>query len=339
MIIPPSYTFSSKIVQMLTQIEADRQLSDYLIASSNVLSRGSNIINSDETGWAKYALYSNISMDKQRLTANFFRTWLFIRKQFFYPRQVCADDFFILHKKLTQDLTPDTGPGILRITDSGLYIRSGGVIPLVGPRDIEKHLQQLTGYINDNSELLGLIKAGLSFYSFILISPFARGNWEIACLLFWLVLYRTNVYFPGFIGFGDFLNEKDTGVFFDEELSKQNPQVFLEYLLFHVSQVYQKIKETLILAVNQSNMTETENLLPRQSQILGIIKKKKSVDLRFLHKIQPDISERTIRYHLRSLVKRQLIIKQGETRGSFYTLKKKKRIFVIPEEISSGKSF
>lgn len=65
-----------------------------------------------------------------------------------------------------------------------------------------------------------------------------------------------------------------------------------------------------------------ENLLPRRQEIVYIIKDHPYISLENIARRFPMISKRTIAYDLQQLVKKNFVIKHGETRGVRYSAQK-----------------
>ena len=65
----------------------------------------------------------------------------------------------------------------------------------------------------------------------------------------------------------------------------------------------------------------TETLLPRREEILNIIKDHQLVNFDFIARRFTAINPRTLRYDLKSLLDKGLIVKRGTTKGVFYSSK------------------
>ena len=63
-------------------------------------------------------------------------------------------------------------------------------------------------------------------------------------------------------------------------------------------------------------------LPPRQEEILNIIKDQIIVSFDMIHRRFMQVPPRTIRYDLKKLSDKKLIEKSGETKGSYYRIKK-----------------
>ena len=64
-----------------------------------------------------------------------------------------------------------------------------------------------------------------------------------------------------------------------------------------------------------------ENLNTRQKSLQEYFKTNERVTIREYKEMHPDISERTARYDIESLVKKGILVKHGKRRGTYYTLK------------------
>jgi len=79
----------------------------------------------------------------------------------------------------------------------------------------------------------------------------------------------------------------------------------------------EKIKVEVEKELNKKNIV---HLPPRQEEIFNIIKNHKTVSFDFIKRRFLKVPERTLRYDLKKLCDRGMVIKIGKTRGSFYKL-------------------
>jgi len=70
------------------------------------------------------------------------------------------------------------------------------------------------------------------------------------------------------------------------------------------------------------NKKEMILLPPRHEEILNIIKNHRLVSFDFIRRRFLKVPQRTLRYDLKRLVDKQLVVKIGKTKGSYYCLKK-----------------
>ena len=86
--------------------------------------------------------------------------------------------------------------------------------------------------------------------------------------------------------------------------------------------VYQQITKLKNDIENEINQKTSIDLPPRQEEIFNILRDHQVVSFDFIKRRFLKVPDRTIRYDLKRLTDKQLIIKIGETRGSYYKINK-----------------
>ena len=141
------------------------------------------------------------------------------------------------------------------------------------------------------------------------------GNGRVGRLMIPLVCQVNNYQFNPAVSFEEYLNENKNDYYYYLDIGLKNPSEYLLYMLNAFYYQTEKLKNEIEKEVNKKN---TVYLPPRQEEILNIIKDHKTVSLDFIKRRFLKVPERTLRYNLKKLCDKKLVIKIGKTRGSFY---------------------
>ncbi len=211
----------------------------------------------------------------------------------------------------------DYKAGNFRNEMSAIFNQANAVVytpPL--PSQILSLINQLITYINSKDERFPLIKAFISHLIFEKIHPFVDGNGRVGRLMIYQVCKIDGYEFNLLIPFEEYVNnnKNDYYYFLDIGLKKTN-----DYLLFMLKAFYfqaEKLKTEVELELNKKNVVR---LPERQDEIFQIVSDHKSVSFNFVRRRFLKVPERTLRYDLKKLAEKGLIVKTGNTRGSFYS--------------------
>lgn len=219
-----------------------------------------------------------------------------------------------LHKIVMENI--DYRAGHYRNEMSAIFNQSG-VAVYVSPPPTQIHalISLLIDYINSDIERFPLIKAFVTHLLFEKIHPFLDGNGRVGRLMINLVCQIYNYRFSPTVAFEEYLNETkdDYYYYLDHGLTNTN-----DYLMFMLKAFHNQAQILKNEVEQEINKKEIINLPPRQEEILQIIKDHKMVSLDFIKRRFIKIPSRTLRYDLKKLSDKKLIIKVGQTRGSLY---------------------
>lgn len=185
------------------------------------------------------------------------------------------------------------------------------------PTQINSLINQLIKYINSNIEKFPLICALVSHLVFEKIHPFVDGNGRVGRLLIFSILKAKN-YGEGFlISFEKYLDENKSDYYYYLDQGFKNTEDYLIFMLNSFLKESEELKKQI-----ESAQSGKESLLPpRQEEIYLIIKEHKTVSFDNIRRRFLKVPERTLRYDLKKLADKGLIIKIGETRGSYYKIR------------------
>lgn len=181
------------------------------------------------------------------------------------------------------------------------------------PTQVNDLINQLIKYINSNTEKFPLICALVSHLIFEKIHPFVDGNGRVGRLLIFSILKSKGYGEDYLISFEKYLddNKNDYYYFLSQGMKKTE-----DYLIFMLNSFLEESRE--LIKQFESIKNEQILLLPsRQEEIYLIIKEHKIVSFDNIRRRFLKVPERTLRYDLKKLVDKQLIIKIGKTKGSF----------------------
>lgn len=319
--IPPKFKINPEILSLVTKIEA---LNLYFSSINIPISVKQKI---QRVSLLKSSLFSariegnplrfdNLenTSDKQKKKeiTNIIRAQKYINKN----QEITVDDLKKIHSEVLRDLSPDAGK--LRTEPSAIFNQAGVAVYMPPPPDeISTLLTKLLKYINSQDNF-HLINALVSHLVFEKIHPFVDGNGRVGRILISAVLkskgFESNLIIP----FEEYLDEHKSDYYYFLDTGLKSPNDYLIFMLGAYLSQAEKIKTEL-----ETEISQKENLLlpPRQEEIYQIIKDHKIVSFDQIRRRFLKVPERTLRYDLMKLAQKNIIVKIGRTRGSYYTCK------------------
>lgn len=322
--IPPEYQLIPEIFELLSKIEANRLFLSSLKTSPEIKEK------IERQSLLKSSLYSariegnplsfgdlDISSEERKKSEifNILKAIKFINKNIKKKSKITKKLILNLHKIIFEKIS--TG-GFFR-KEMGAIFNQAGVAVYVSPppTEIDKLITLLLNYINSNKERFPLICAFISHLVFEKIHPFIDGNGRVGRLFVLAILKSKNFDFSLHIPFEEYLDEhKDEYYYFiDKGFGKTN-----DYLTFMLKSFLEETEKVKDLVLKKPKEKKALLLPPRQEEIYRIIKDHPlipfdSIKRRFL-KVPP----RTLRYDLKKLVEKKLVVKIGKTKGSYYQI-------------------
>lgn len=324
--IPPRYSITPEMIQLIAKIEAYRINFSSLTVPLQIKD------NIQRVSLLKSSLYSariegnplelfEVSLTKTKEVNNLeifniIEASHFIENRF-NKKALEKGVLLELHKRVLKNINPDAG--FFRNEPSAIFNQAGVAVYMSpSPFDIPKMLDQLLIYVNSDSEKFPLVTAFIAHLIFEKIHPFLDGNGRVGRLLVSLILKIKgwNVTFT--IPFEESLDKNKTDYYFylDQGLINTN-----DYLIFMLNAFLSEIEKVKKQIEEESVKKEQLFLPPRQEEIFNIIKDHSIISFDMIRRRFLKVPERTLRYDLKKLLDKKVIEKIGETRGRYYRAK------------------
>lgn len=328
MLIPPRYTLTREIVDLLASIEASKEVVDSLVIPPQVeqnIRRASTlksalfsarIEGNDLT--LEEVLERSSQNQKKAEVFNILKAinWIHARPK----RDTSISDILNLHKEVLLGLSPEAGK--FRTETNAIFNSAGIAIYMPPPpRYVKSHLKRLIDYINSSKEKFTPIRAVLAHYIFEKIHPFIDGNGRVGRLLIQKILHQGGYGMKGLLALEEYLDTNRSTYYRSLEEPEKDVTDYVVFMLEAIRETAQKGKELVLSKLK----TETADfLLPRRAEMYKIINDQKLVNFDQIRRRFLRVNPRTLRYDLKKLQDEGLIIKLGTTRGVYYKPREKK---------------
>ena len=221
-----------------------------------------------------------------------------------------------LHSIVMRNLSNEAGH--LRREPGAIFNQAGVAVYITPlPEKINELIGQLLDYTDQQTDY-PVVQAVLSHLIFEKIHPFLDGNGRVGRLFIWTVLKSNSYDFPIAIPIEEYIDQNREQYYFHLDQGMKEPEEYIKFMLEAFASAAGKIKDELIFEIEKK---EEVILPPRQEEILAIIKDHIDVTFDFIKRRFYKVPARTLRYDLKKLAEKGIIIKVGKTRGSFYRVK------------------
>lgn len=324
MLIPPNYTLTPKISQLLQSIEASKEVINSITIPPEIE------MNIRRSATLKSSLFSariegndltlndlNTSPSKNQKKVEVYNilkalNWIQEKRL----KDLSPKDLLQMHNLVLNGLIEKSNLGKFRNEVSAIFNAAGIAVYLPPPpRQISALIEKLLKFSNNNKESFIPIKAVLTHYSFEKIHPFLDGNGRIGRLLLQAVLKKEGYDMKGLLSLEEYLDNHRSSYYSALEDPERDVTGYIEFMLEAIAETAQTAKE-LVLQKEKADISDY--LLPRRAEILNIIKDHDLVSFDMLRRRFIAINERTLRYDLLQLQKAGLIRKRGTTKGVYY---------------------
>lgn len=225
------------------------------------------------------------------------------------PKKISLNLIKQLHAIIMNKITRDSGN--FRTEPCAIYNTAGVAIYLAPPAfKIHKLLENLVKEINTSKEH-PLIKAAIFQFKFEKIHPFLDGNGRIGRLISYLILYKNNFSFNGYLSPEEYINNFKE-IYYDCFDSNNNYHPFVKYFLDSIENQIKTVFD------NFKNPNNLDTMLPRRKEIYEIIKDHPNCSFDFISRRFISVNPKTLHYDLSKLQKDNLIKKIGVSRGVTY---------------------
>lgn len=230
------------------------------------------------------------------------------------PKKLTETFILELHKLALRGISSSIGQ--FRKKRGAIFNQAGQIVYLAPPApEVPALIKKLVEKINSSKDA-GPVKAAIGHFCFEKIHPFLDGNGRVGRLLSTFILRDSGFEFRGLVSFEEYL-EKNRQQYYDR-LSSTNKDMtafiefFLKALVVQTDSAINNLKET------REGLPE-DNLLPRRKEILQIIRDHQMISFDSIKRRFLKVSESTLHYDLKQLMKEGFIRKLGSTRGVLYT--------------------
>lgn len=322
--IPPDYTISNEILNLLSKIEGVRiTLQDYEIPKellqnikrSSLLKSSLYSARIEGNALTEHDLPFAPQDEKKQEIFNILAACEYIEGTIREGVPITNSIILEIHTRVLRELSGDAGK--FRSEASAIFNEAGVAIYVTPPpQSARSYLVELLTYINSNEEGFPLVNACISHIIFEKIHPFLDGNGRVGRLLMAAILRAKGYDLKITIPFEQYLDENRSDYYYFLGKGLEKPD---EYLMFMLDAYYKQsiqMKEAILKDIQNGPRT----ILPlRQQEIFNIIQDHKNVSFNFLQRRFLQIPARTLRYDVKKLVEKGMIMKVGKTRGASYS--------------------
>lgn len=327
--IPPSYKITPEIVELIAKIEVNR----FYFSSLDIpfdfkerLKRNSILKSSIfsakiEGNPLTLENFAQAPANKKKAEVNNISSAVtFIEKSVSPRRRVSEKLILKLHALVMKGLSLEAG--LFRTTAEAIFNQAGIAVFLAPPAgEISGLTSQLLRYVNSSEEKFVLVKAMMAHLSFEEIHPFVDGNGRVGRLLISVILRTAGYDFGIFIPFEQFVEDHREEYYHFLEIGAKNPE---EYLVFMLRAFYE---QTEMLKLQVTVLPKDKPLLPpRREEIFLVIKEHQMTSFDSIRRRFLKVPERTLRYDLKKMSDQGLIVRVGQTNGSYYTIRNKEDV-------------
>lgn len=325
MLIPPKYTLTPKISELLSQIEVNKEIVDTvsipLKVEQNI--RRKSILKSSlfsariEGNNATLDSYPKLSpKDKERVEVNNILkaiNWIIQGK----TKDITAKEILFLHSMVMKNIEYPEDLGKFRIKHEGIFNSAGMVVYHAPPPNMVSDLiTKLLNYVNqEGNEQFVPVKAILAHYIFEKIHPFTDGSGRVGRLLVYLILKNEGYSFKGILPFEEKIDLKRDLYYETLSIPEKDVTPYVEFMLEVIREASDETRE---LILSKQKIEDEDLLLPRRGEILRIVKEHKIMNFDSIKRRFSQVNERTLRYDLKKLQDAKFIQKLGNTKGVYY---------------------
>lgn len=324
MLIPPKYFLTPKISQLLSSVEASKEIINAITIPPEIE------INIRRQSYLKSSLFS-ARIEGNTLTLNDVSTRsskdqknvevfnilkalnIILQKR---NKDIIAKDILELHSLTMDGLTPSLGR--FRNEVSAIFNSAGIAIYMSpSPRRIPSFMGKLIKFINSQKEPLVPIRACLAHFTFEKIHPFLDGNGRVGRLLLTAVLHKGGYGMKGLISIEEYLDSHRSLYYLGLENSEKDVTDYLEFMLGAIAYTAENAKK---MVLEKKDFDAADYLLPRRAEILKIIQDHRIINFDQVRRKFMAVNERTLRYDLKKLADSGFIRKRGTTKGAYYEI-------------------
>lgn len=236
-----------------------------------------------------------------------------------------------LHKIVVKNVLFDNESGDWRQKEVVIRDSITGDVAFKPPKAVEVpwQMKELVVFVNEESDLHPVLKAGVVHYEFVRVHPFLDGNGRVGRALSMLVLYKLGYDIRHFFSLEEHF-DRDPEAYYEalQSVAKKNGDqtewlsYFTECLASELSKIKDKIENISIDSNLKKKLGGPVMLSERQLKIIEYIQANGYVENNAYNTLFPMVSEDTVLREVQDLVKKGLLKKQGVTKGVKYVMSK-----------------
>lgn len=238
-----------------------------------------------------------------------------------WPLPFTEQTILNLHSLVMNQLVSSAGK--FRHEASAIFDQFGNIVYLTPePAEMKQMLKVCLEQTNQQTLLPWqnqLILIAASHYYYEKIHPFIDGNGRTGRVIMHAQLYQTHQFNNLILPLDQYFDD-NRRVYYDYlEKNTRLIDPWIEFFLTGLEWSLNQILDDIRHPQNDPQIM-TQNLLPRRQEIYLIIKDHPHISLDTIARRFPTIPKRTLANDVNQLLKQQLIIKHGQTRGVVYSI-------------------
>ncbi len=237
-----------------------------------------------------------------------------------------------IHRLTVQGLLPASEAGHYRTVKVVIRNTQSGEITFrpPPPTEVAYYIDELFDWLGseEGEETHPLLKAGILHYELARIHPFTDGNGRTARAMALLLLFIEGYEVKKFFALEEYYDSHPEEYYQALQSVEKTGKLteWLEYFTLGIAIEFSRVKTlvqklSLDLHLKSTIGGRQITLTDRQIRLVEYIERHASIGMSEARDILPDVSEDTILRDLRDLVKKNLLVKKGHTKGSKYQLK------------------
>lgn len=325
--IPPSYTITSSILDLIAKIDANREVIARIDPPPHIVEQIHRVSVLKSSLFSARIEGNRLTMEDIELSEeeqeqieirNILTALTHITAQVSQGKRLTKRFFLKVHALTMQQLRADAGR--FRTEMNAIFNQAGVAIYVApGPAHIDPYMQQLCTFVNGTKEQFPLVRACIAHLIFEKIHPFMDGNGRVGRLLMYAVLQAQGYSFGIHVPVEEYLDAHKDAYYYHIDQGMKDTNAYLQFMLEAYHHQTERIKQTI-----EDELHYKKNILlpPRQQEIYSIVRDQRMVSFDTIRRRFLRVPERTLRYDLKKLLDAGLIQKVGKTKGAYYTEKK-----------------
>lgn len=324
MIIPPKYSLTPEISQLLSSIEVSREIIDSITIPPEVetnIRRQSTLRSSlfsariEGNDLTMEDVETNPSKTQKKAEVyNILKALNNVREK--HKKDVTVSDILTFHKIAMEGLVNEENLGKFRINMEAIFNAAGIAVYMPPPpKQVPTFITKLLKFSNSPKERFFPIRASLAHYSFEKIHPFLDGSGRVGRLFMQRILYQGGYGMKGLLAIEEYLDNHRALYYRALEDPERDVTNYLTFMLEAISETAKKAKQ---MVLEKQKVEVTDYLLPRRAEILNIIREQRIVNFDQLRRRFMAVNARTLRYDLKKLQDGGFVRKRGTTKGVYY---------------------